>query len=276
MPDLGDFAPDQTLYGVDEVELAEGASPARAEHLNADLPARLIALDDAGVAAICFERRAHLVQGLLDPAAHVSCFYHPPDYTRAFLASSEATDRRELGSRINATRREGHDTRKLALRKDRYGQYERCADAPRHRRPRARRHGVPPIGFPRAGPGDLPARGRRIRQGVPGHLLDGVRPGEEGRPGGRGALLRRARRHEPCPRTKERWPGPSRRDRSPPRKARRRQLPGRRAAVLGRRLRRRATRPRPNGEARRRSLREPAAPEDRKGDLLRREDPESC
>ncbi|CAA9448444.1 MAG: Xaa-Pro aminopeptidase, partial [uncultured Rubrobacteraceae bacterium] len=153
------------------------------------------------------------------------------------------------------------------------GQHERRANAPRYRRPRARRHGIPPIGLSRAGPGDLPARGRRGRRGIPGRLLDGVRPGKERRPGRRGALLRRTRRYEPRPRAEERRPGPGRRDRPPPRKARRRQLPGRRAAWSGRSLRRRAARPRPDGDTRRPALRGPQTPEDRRGDLPHREDP---
>ena len=91
IPHLGDFAPDQALYSVDEVELAKGASPTRAEHLDADLSARLVALDDAGVAAVGFERRTHLVQGLLDPAPHVSYLAHRPDYTRASSVSGETS-----------------------------------------------------------------------------------------------------------------------------------------------------------------------------------------
>src|SRR5918999_4769575 len=96
VPDLGDFAADEALYGVDEVELAQGASSARAEHLDADLPARLVALDDAGVAAVGLERRPHLVQRPLDLAPHVDHLVHLSDYIGV---SSACGGRHGTGSR---------------------------------------------------------------------------------------------------------------------------------------------------------------------------------
>src|SRR5918999_1287524 len=80
VPDLGDFAAYKALYGVDEVELAQGASSARAEHLNAYLTTSLVALDDAGITAVGLERRTHLVQRPLYLAPHVGSLVHLSDY----------------------------------------------------------------------------------------------------------------------------------------------------------------------------------------------------
>ncbi len=76
--DFGDFAPDQGLYSVDEVELAERASPACAKHFDADVSTSLVAFDDASIAAIRPECRSHLVEGSLDPPPHISRAIHAP------------------------------------------------------------------------------------------------------------------------------------------------------------------------------------------------------
>src|SRR5829696_3009277 len=49
LPDLGNFAPDQAVYGVGEVQLRERAALAGPEHLDADRAAILVARDDPGV-----------------------------------------------------------------------------------------------------------------------------------------------------------------------------------------------------------------------------------
>ena len=78
IPDFWDFAPDQGLYSVDEVELAERASPACAKHLDADVSASLVAFDDTSIATIRPECRSHLIEGSLDPPPHISCAIHTP------------------------------------------------------------------------------------------------------------------------------------------------------------------------------------------------------
>lgn len=80
VPDLGDFAAYKALYSVDEVELAQGASSARAEHLNAYLTTSLVAFDDAGITAVGLERRTHLIQRSLYLAPHVGRLVHLSDY----------------------------------------------------------------------------------------------------------------------------------------------------------------------------------------------------
>src|SRR5918993_848307 len=77
LPDLGNFAPDQAVYGVGEVQLRERAALAGPEHLDADRAALLVARDDPGVPPVGPHRRAHLVQRLLDPAVHVAFPGHP-------------------------------------------------------------------------------------------------------------------------------------------------------------------------------------------------------
>ena len=101
VPNLGHFASDQAFYSVDEIELGERTSPTRAEHLDTDLPARLIALDDAGVAAVGPHGRTYLVQGLLDPAPHCPRVAHRPDYIGVFSAYEGPS---QVGSRITIIR----------------------------------------------------------------------------------------------------------------------------------------------------------------------------
>src|SRR5919202_1449512 len=76
LPNFGDLALYQALYGVDEVQLRERAPFAGPDHLETPRATLLVARDDPGVAPVGPHRRTYLVQRLLNPSLHVAPLCH--------------------------------------------------------------------------------------------------------------------------------------------------------------------------------------------------------
>src|SRR5919202_4153420 len=158
LPNFGDLALYQALYGVDEVQLRERAPFAGPDHLETPRATLLVARDDPGVAPVGPHRRTYLVQRLLNPALHVAPLCHTSMcrlYTSARNGSIYECPKRFASGPV--VEWGAPDPSKPAPRKEAHGQ--RRSDPPRHRSPAARRGGLSPLGVPGAGPRDLPAGG---------------------------------------------------------------------------------------------------------------------